>query len=97
MIANKFFAYFNIDSFKKKMKQATAKDVYYFLGAIKQVYNFSNLRDCYSGDADNLRKMLAITEEVLHDTQKISLKNNLIMLCAEMEEYLKRLEPKQIN
>ena len=97
LIANKFFAYFNIDSFKKKMKQATAKDVYYFLGAIKQVYNFSNLRDCYSGDADNLRKMLAITEEVLHDTQKISLKNNLIMLCAEMEEYLKRLEPKQIN
>lgn len=92
MNANKFFAFFDIDSFKEKIKHATTKEVHYLLSAIKQVYNFDNIQDCYKGDTENLRQMLAITEEVLKATNKKTLHLNLGMLSDVMKNYLQRLE-----
>lgn len=92
MNANKFFAFFDVDSFKEKINHATAKEVFFFLGAIKQVYNFNNIQDCYKGDIENLRQMLAITEEELKATNKKTLHLNLGMLSDVMKNYLQRLE-----
>ena len=92
MNANKFFAFFDVDSFREKINHATAKDVFFFLGAIKQVYNFKNIQDCYKCDTDNLKQMLAIVEEILKATNKKTLHLNLIMLSDVMKNYLQRLE-----
>ncbi len=90
--ANKFFAFFDVDSFREKMKHATPKEVHYLLSAMKQVYYFDNIQDCYKGDTENLRQMLAITEEVLKATNKKTLHLNLKMLSDVMKNYLQRLE-----
>ena len=62
------------------------------LGAIKQVYNFNNIQDCYKCNTDNLKQMLAIVEEVLKETNKKTLYLNLKMLSDVMKNYLQRLE-----
>ena len=92
MNANKFFAFFDIDIFREKIKHATSKEVRYLLSAIKQVYSFNNIQDCYKGDTENLRQMLAITEEVLKAANKKTLRLNLEMLSDVMKNYLQRLE-----
>lgn len=92
MNANKFFAFFDVDSFREKMKHATSKEVHYLLSAMKQVYCFDNIQDCYKDDTENLRQMLDITEEVLKVTKKKTLHLNLEMLSDVMKYYLQRLE-----
>lgn len=78
----KFFAYYDIDIFEEKMNNASACEVSFFTSAIKQVYNISNLRDCFKEDAKVIKKLLNITQRTLEETKKITLRLNLKELCS---------------
>lgn len=89
----KFFAYFDVAVFKKKIKQANAGDIAYFTSAIKEVYSFRNLRDCFKEDATVLAQLLTITELTLKGTTKKTLRLNLTDLSVVMKKFLQILKP----
>ena len=87
----KFFAYYDVEAFQEKMNNASASELAFLTSAIKQVYNFSNLRDCFKEDAKILKELLKITQKTLKETKKITLRLNLNDLCSLLHDYLRRL------
>ena len=87
----KFFAYYDVEAFEKKMNNASASELAFFTSAIKQVYNFSNLRDCFKEDAKVLKELLEISQKTLKEANKVTLRLNLNDLCSLLLEYLRRL------
>ena len=87
----KFFALLELSKFEKHLHSATAREVHFLLNAIQAVYNFDNLNEWFKADADNLNELIQITEEYANETDKLTLRANLLELVVVMKGYLKRL------
>lgn len=89
---NQFLALFDVSVFEKRLRSATAREVYFLLYAIKAVYYFESINECYKADIENLKRMIEITEKYADETKTITLRANLIELLDSMKDYLECLK-----
>lgn len=87
-----FLALFDLNKFAKRLHSATAKEVHFLLYAIREVYCFNNINEWFKADVEKLDRMIAITEQFVSKTNKLTIKANLGELLDAMKNYLERLK-----
>jgi hypothetical protein len=89
----KFFCIINIDKLFECIKQSNSADIIEFRRSMQQVYDFSNFKDYFISDYDNMK---VFTDKVKDFCSKgkvhgVIITHNLMLLQKQLENYLKNL------
>jgi hypothetical protein len=90
---NKFFCTISIDKIFECIKQSSNSEIIKFRQAIQQVYNFSNLKDYFISDYDNIKNFSEKVND-LYTKEKnrgVIKAYNLKLLLKQLESYLSKL------
>lgn len=90
-----FFKLIDINNALNCIKKATTKDISDFRRRIASVYGFSNIKDYYINDIENLQKFLDRLDSITEDELKVYDKSkiyNIKLLKESIFEILKRLK-----
>lgn len=69
MDSRRFLSSFDIDLIKKKLLEASNKDIQRFSQAIFSVYDFGNICDFYNSDSSNLEAIIAVLDEIYNNSE----------------------------
>ncbi|MDB1943706.1 P-loop NTPase fold protein [Clostridium tertium] len=82
-----FINHLDIYKLSDKIKSSNSFNISYFRYAINEIYSFSNIKDFYGKDANNIEKMIKLIKKVLEENEfDIIKKENLKMLIYILEE-----------
>lgn len=82
-----FINHLDIYKLSDKIKSSNSFNISYFRYAINEIYSFSNIKDFYGKDANNIEKMIKLIKKVLEENEfDIIKKENLKMLICILEE-----------
>lgn len=82
-----FINHLDIYKLSDKIKSSNSFNISYFRYAINEIYSFSNIKDFYGKDANNIEKMIKLIKKVLEEHEfDIIKKENLKMLICILEE-----------
>lgn len=85
MTENGFFKHIDIDKCFKAIDRASVKDLSDFRRSVAAIYNFSNIGDFYSDDADNIDKLNTMLDK---DYEKKMKQFNIKLLRKDFESIL---------
>lgn len=82
-----FISNLDMCKLKDKIESSNSFNISYFRYVINEIYSFSNIKDFYSKDANNIEKMIKFIKEMLEKNKfDIIKQENLRMLITILEE-----------
>lgn len=91
---NRFFSLIDISDFCNAIIGSNSLDIINIRSAIDSVYNFSNLKDYYSSDLDNIKEILSrvmVIKESKKNEFGLIKTNHLGYFIAQLEKYIVKL------
>ena len=87
-----FLNEFDIDTIVKKIKNSNSKNIYNFKYCIDRIYNFSNLKDFYINDLENMGRLIEKLDDMNKDGFGITKKESIEYLSKILKEKKELLE-----
>lgn len=87
-----FLNEFDIDTIVEKIKNSNSKNIYNFKYCIDRIYNFSNLKDFYINDLENMSKLIEKLDDMNKDSFGITKKESIEYLSKILKEKKELLE-----
>lgn len=82
-----FISNLDIIKLEEKIKNSNSKNISYFRYTITEVYNFSNIKEFYKKDSDNIDRLIKFIDKILIEKDNdIIKKKNLEMLMGLLKE-----------
>ena len=87
-----FLSEFDVETLIEKIKNSNSKNIYNFKYCIDKIYNFSNLKDFYINDLENLKQLIEGLDEMDKNSFGITKKEAIEYLSKILKEKMELLE-----
>mgnify|MGYP004488731129 FL=1 len=87
-----FLSEFDVDTLIEKIKNSNSKNIYNFKYCIDKIFNFSNLKDFYINDLENLKQLIEGLDEMDKNSFGITKKEAIEYLSKILKEKMELLE-----
>lgn len=82
--SKEFMSRFNMNKLASLINKSDSKNLYYFKYSLDRIYNFSNIKDYYEGDRDNIIKLNSLIGELETENYGVTKKEALNYIKEEL-------------